>query len=56
MDQMMITIPEELKDIKPGEEVIIFGEDSTVEELAQKIGTISYEILTNINNRVQECI
>jgi alanine racemase len=52
MDQMMICIPKELKDIKPGEEVTIFGEESSVEELAQKIGTISYEILTNINNRV----
>lgn len=52
MDQMMIEIPKELSDVKPGEEVVIFGEDSTVEELAQKIGTISYELLTNINNRV----
>lgn len=52
MDQMMVIIPENLKDIRPGEEVIIFGEESTVEDLAQKIGTISYELLTNINNRV----
>lgn len=52
MDQTMILIPNELSDIETGEEVIIFGEEMLVEDIAAKIGTISYEILTNINNRV----
>lgn len=35
-----------------GDEVIIFGDEPRVEELAQNIGTISYEVLSNVNERV----
>ena len=35
-----------------GDEVIIFGDNPSVDELAAKIGTISYEILTNVSERV----
>jgi len=35
-----------------GEEVIIFGEDPSVTSLAHQIGTIPYEILTNVSERV----
>ncbi len=36
-----------------GDEAIIFGEDNTVISLADKLGTIPYEILTNISDRVK---
>jgi Alr-MurF fusion protein len=36
-----------------GDEVIIFGENLAVTEMAKSINTISYEILTNISQRVK---
>ncbi|EDP96729.1 alanine racemase [Kordia algicida OT-1] len=36
-----------------GDEVIIFGEGQTAEELASKINTISYEILTAVSQRIK---
>ncbi len=39
-------------DAKEGDEVIVFGENPTVKQLADAIDTIPYEILTNISNRV----
>ncbi|WP_046758616.1 alanine racemase [Kordia jejudonensis] len=36
-----------------GDEVIIFGEGQTTEELASKINTISYELLTAVSQRVK---
>jgi alanine racemase len=57
MDQMMINI--ELDSAYNGDEVILIGESSdgtgaaiTAQDLADWAGTISYEILTNINTRV----
>jgi alanine racemase len=38
---------------KEGDEVIIFGNEITVSEQAEKIGTIPYEILTSISPRVK---
>ena len=35
-----------------GDEVIIFGDSPSVDELAASIGTIPYEILTNVSERV----
>ena len=35
-----------------GDEVIVFGHEPTIKELADAIGTIPYEILTNISSRV----
>jgi alanine racemase len=40
-------------DAKEGDEVIIFGEELPVTELAQKLGTIPYEIFTGISERVK---
>lgn len=37
---------------REGDEVIVFGERPTIMELAEAIGTIPYEILTNISTRV----
>lgn len=37
---------------KPGDTVTIFGEDPTVSELAEILGTIPYEIMTSIPRRI----
>lgn len=36
-----------------GDEVIIFGADHPITELAKAMGTISYEVLTNVSRRVK---
>lgn len=40
-------------DAKEGDDVIVFNEQHRIEELATQIGTIPYEILTNISQRVK---
>lgn len=40
-------------DVKTGDEVIVFNGKLTVAMLAEQIGTIPYEILTNISQRVK---
>jgi len=40
-------------DVKVGDEVIVFDEKHSIEELARQIGTIPYEILTNVSQRVK---
>jgi alanine racemase len=40
-------------DVNEGDEVIIFDERLRIEELAKQIGTIPYEILTNVSQRVK---
>ncbi|MGZ3751463.1 MAG: bifunctional UDP-N-acetylmuramoyl-tripeptide:D-alanyl-D-alanine ligase/alanine racemase [Mucilaginibacter sp.] len=40
-------------DVREGDEVTVFNEELTIEELAREIGTIPYEILTNISQRVK---
>mgnify|MGYP000223350467 CR=1 FL=1 len=40
-------------DIKQGDEVVVFGKEIPVQELAQKLGTIPYEIFTGISERVK---
>lgn len=39
--------------VQEGDVVIVFGEDPTIKELASKINTIPYEVLTSISQRVQ---
>jgi len=39
--------------LNEGDEVIIFGDDHPVGELASKMGTIPYEVLTSISRRVK---
>lgn len=51
MDMSMVYIGNDA--IEEGDEAIIFGQDLPVYELAEKIQTISYEILTNISERVK---
>jgi Alr-MurF fusion protein len=38
---------------REGDEVIIFGEEHTIRQLASQVGTIPYEILTNVSSRVK---
>lgn len=52
MDMCMVDISGQ-KSIKAGDEVIIFGPERSVEILANEIGTIPYEIFTNISQRVK---
>ena len=40
-------------DVKTGDEVIVFDSQLTISTLAQQIGTIPYEILTNVSQRVK---
>lgn len=51
MDMCMIDITN--TQAKVGDEVILFGENPTVSELAKRIQTIPYEILTNVGARVK---
>lgn len=51
MDMTMVDVSN--IEAEEGDEVIIFGEQQSVEALARKIGTIPYEILTNISERVK---
>ena len=51
MDMTMIDVSE--TDCKEGDEVVIFGKDLSIKELATSIGTITYEILTGVSERVK---
>jgi len=52
MDMCMLDITD-VADVKEGDDVIIFGEELSVCELAKWAGTIPYEILTGISQRVK---
>ena len=51
MDQAMIDVTG--TDARPGDIAEVFGEHMPLEELADKLGTITYEILTSVSRRVQ---
>lgn len=51
MDMIMIDVTE--VNCKEGDEVIVFGEEPSVVELAKILNTIPYEILTGISHRVK---
>lgn len=51
MDMSMIDVTG--IDVAEGDEVIIFNDELSITELGQNIGTIPYEILTNISERVK---
>jgi alanine racemase len=51
MDMCMVDISG--LDVNEGEEVIIFGDDYPISELAKQLNTIPYEILTSISGRVK---
>ena len=52
MDMTMVDITD-VPHVEEGDEVIIFGNNLTMIELAHKINTIAYEILTNVSERVK---
>jgi len=51
MDMIMVNISD--IDCKEGDEVIIFGQNTTAENLAETANTISYELITAISQRVK---
>ena len=51
MDQAMIDVTE--ADARPGDTAEVFGDKMPLQELADKLGTITYEILTSVSRRVQ---
>ena len=52
MDSFMVDVTD-LEDVKVGDEVIIWdNKNITLEQLAEKCGTINYEILCTIGARV----
>lgn len=51
MDMLMVDISD--IDCKEGTEVTIFGDNPTVSYMAKQLGTISYEIMTSISQRVK---
>jgi len=40
-------------DAKVGDEVVLWGEQLPVDEVAQQAGTIAYELLCGVGSRVQ---
>ena len=51
MDQAMVDVTG--ADARPGDIVEVFGEHMPLQELADKLGTITYEILTSVSRRVK---
>src|SRR5690606_2786141 len=51
MDMCMVDVTG--LDVGVGDEAIIYGKGISLKEIAGKIGTIPYELLTNISNRVK---
>ena len=51
MDQAMIDVTG--TDARPGDNAEVFGDKMPLQELADKLGTITYEILTSVSRRVQ---
>lgn len=51
MDMCMLDVTD--IEVKEGDEVIVFGESPTVDELAEILDTIPYELLTAISQRVK---
>jgi alanine racemase len=51
MDMCMVDVSG-VEDVQPGDEMILFGEGLPVDEVAEKIGTINYEIVCAVGKRV----
>ncbi|TQD40663.1 alanine racemase [Haloflavibacter putidus] len=54
MDMLMIDVTN--IDCQEGDEVILFGKEKSAEDFANKAGTISYELITSISQRVKRKI
>jgi alanine racemase len=51
MDMLMIDVS--AIDCKTGDEVVFFDENTTAVDFTTSANTISYEILTGLNNRIK---
>ncbi len=51
MDMCMVDVSR-LEDVKAGDDVILFGQEPSVDEIAATIGTINYEVLCALGKRV----
>ena len=54
MDVFMVSLND--FDVHEGDEVIIFDKNNNAEDYAKTVGTISYEILTNLSERIERKI
>ncbi|MGI4834073.1 MAG: bifunctional UDP-N-acetylmuramoyl-tripeptide:D-alanyl-D-alanine ligase/alanine racemase [Janthinobacterium lividum] len=52
MDMVMVDVTD-IAQARPGDVAIVFGDGLDISELAQRIGTIPYELLTNVSERVK---
>jgi alanine racemase len=52
MDMVMVDVSA-IPEAKTGDEAMVYGEQISLKELADQIGTIPYELLTNISGRVK---
>ncbi|SMB86311.1 UDP-N-acetylmuramoyl-tripeptide--D-alanyl-D-alanine ligase [Hymenobacter roseosalivarius DSM 11622] len=52
MDMCMVDVTH-IPDAQAGDLVVVFGEELPLVELASRIGTIAYELLTNVSERVK---
>lgn len=51
MDMVMVDVSK--IEVKAGDEAVVYGSEISLKELADRIGTIPYELLTNISSRVK---
>jgi alanine racemase len=51
MDMCMVDVSG-VDNVMPGDEAILFGEGLPVDEVAEKIGTINYEVVCGVGKRV----
>ncbi|MXZ95386.1 MAG: alanine racemase [Acidimicrobiaceae bacterium] len=61
MDQLMVALPPAIADeAAPGDEVVLIGrqgsQEITATEVARRLGTIAYEVLTSISSRVPRVV
>ncbi len=52
MDMCMVDVTA-IADARAGDVAVLFGEGLPLPELASRIGTIAYELLTNVSERVK---
>ncbi|MBR4910142.1 MAG: alanine racemase [Clostridia bacterium] len=55
MDQFMVDVSD-IEGVTPGDEVILFGGDIPVDEVARLCGTINYEIVCGVGQRVERIL
>ena len=55
MDQFMVDVSA-IDNVEIGQEVLLFGPELPVEEIAEKCGTINYEIICGVTHRVPRVI